>query len=104
LCEILESIMNNVQPFQYISQLSGLQKSSSCKFVSGPYQLNGVPLRRVSQTYVIATQTKVDLAGFVVPEKFNDAYFKRIEAKKTEGESVFKESEQVRTDKLLQLC
>ena len=61
----------------------------------GPYKLNGIPLRRVSQTYVIATQTKVDLAGFVVPEKFNDAYFKRKEAKKAEGESVFKESEQV---------
>jgi len=61
--------------------------------------LNGVPLRRVSQTYVIATQTKVDLAGFVVPEKFNDAYFKRTEPKKSEGESVFKESEQVSKDR-----
>ena len=59
-------------------------------------------MRRVSQTYVIATQTKVDLAGFVVPEKFDDAYFKRTEPKKSEGESVFKESEQVsRTDKLI---
>ncbi|XP_065889392.1 large ribosomal subunit protein eL6-like [Dysidea avara] len=70
------------------------QLETGLLLVTGPYLLNGVPLRRVSQTYVIATQTKVDLAGFVVPEKFDDAYFKRTEAKKAEGESVFKESEQ----------
>lgn len=63
--------------------------------VTGPYQINGVPLRRVSQTYVIATRTKVDLSEFEVPEKFNDDYFRQSEGKKTEGESVFKESKEV---------
>lgn len=63
--------------------------------VTGPYQINGIPLRRVSQTYVIATKTKVDLSGFEVPEKFNDDYFRRSEVKKAGGESVFKESKDV---------
>ena len=63
--------------------------------VTGPYQINGVPLRRVSQTYVIATRTKVDLSGFEVPDKFNDDYFRRSENKKAVGESVFKESQDV---------
>ena len=31
--------------------------------VTGPHKINGVPLRRVSQSYVIATSIKVDLAG-----------------------------------------
>ena len=68
---------------------------SGLLLVTGPFQINGVPLRRVSQTYVIATQTKLDISGFVVPEKFNDDYFRRSEGKKTEGESVFKESREV---------
>lgn len=42
--------------------------------VSGPFKVNGVPLRRVNSRYVIATSTKVDLEGVNV-EKFNAAYF-----------------------------
>ncbi|RYY68783.1 hypothetical protein EON63_24420 [archaeon] len=30
---------------------------------TGPYSVNGVPLRRVNQRYVIATSTKVSLTG-----------------------------------------
>ena len=71
------------------------QLETGLLLVTGPYQINGVPIRRVSQTYVIATRTKVDLSGFEVPEKFNDDYFRRSEGKKTEGESVFKESKEV---------
>lgn len=31
--------------------------------VTGPFKINGVPLRRVNSRYVIATSKKVDLAG-----------------------------------------
>lgn len=51
-----------------------------------PPQVNGVPARRVNQAYVIATSTKVDVAG-VDTAKFTDAYFKkaeRVRSKKNE--------------------
>ena len=42
----------------------------------GPYGVNGVPAKRVNQSYVIATSQKVDVAG-VDCSKFDDKYFKK---------------------------
>ena len=44
--------------------------------VSGPFKINGVPLRRVNARYVIATSTKVNVSGVDV-SKFNVEYFAR---------------------------
>jgi len=51
---------------------------------TGPYSLNGVPLRRVNQKYVIATSTKVNLTAAVtaVTSKIDDAFFAREKAAK----------------------
>ena len=65
---------------------------SGLLLVSGPYKINGVPLRRVNQAYVIATSTKVDVSsvdvGFV-----KDEYFARKNDSSKEGEEAFFEGD-----------
>lgn len=57
---------------------------------AGPFKINGVPLRRVSQAYVIATSTKVDFAGVKVNEKITDEFFSVHKTKKAaENEATF---------------
>ncbi|XP_042495765.1 60S ribosomal protein L6-like [Macadamia integrifolia] len=69
------------------------QLPSGLLLVTGPFKINGVPLRRVNQSYVIATSTKVDIAGVNV-EKFGDKYFaKEVKKKKKKGEGEFFEAE-----------
>merc|ERR1719253_2544976 len=63
--------------------------SSGLLLVSGPYKINGVPIRRVNQAYVIATSTKIDVSGVDV-SSITDAYFARDkDAKKNEEEEFF---------------
>ena len=58
---------------------------------AGPYALNGVPLRRVNQKYVIATSTKVSLDG-VDTSSINDDVFKRDPSAEKEGEEALFEA------------
>merc|ERR1711869_75694 len=70
------------------------QLDSGLLIVTGPYKLNGVPLRRVPQSYVIGTSTVVDVSGVTVPEEVNDDFFKKPKAaKKKDGELFFEEKE-----------
>ncbi|KAL1542802.1 60S ribosomal protein L6 [Salvia divinorum] len=69
------------------------QLTSGLLLVTGPYKVNGVPLRRVNQAYVIGTSTKVDISGVDV-SKFDDKYFgKQAEKKKKKGETEFFEAD-----------
>jgi len=52
------------------------QLPSGLLLVAGPYGVNGVPIKRVNQRYVIATSEKVDVSK-VDCKKFDDAYFKK---------------------------
>merc|ERR1712184_110676 len=61
---------------------------SGLLMVSGPYKINGVPLRRVNQAYVIATSTKVDVSGVDVTS-FDDKYFARSSDPEKEDEEEF---------------
>jgi large subunit ribosomal protein L6e len=58
--------------------------------VTGPFRINGVPLRRVNARFVIATSTKVDLAG-VDTDKFDEKYFAREKESKKSNEEKFYE-------------
>mmetsp|Transcript_32472 Transcript_32472/g.58973 ORF Transcript_32472/g.58973 Transcript_32472/m.58973 type:complete len:175 (-) Transcript_32472:206-730(-) len=61
------------------------QLPSGLLLVTGPFKVNGVPVRRVNQAYVIATSTKVELPALDLA-KFDDKYFK---AEEKSGEKVF---------------
>ena len=71
------------------------QLSSGLLLVTGPYKVNGVPLKRVNQAYTMTTSTKVSLAGVEV-SKIDDALFKREKkAKKATEEKFFADSAKV---------
>jgi large subunit ribosomal protein L6e len=55
--------------------------------VTGPYKINGVPLKRVNQAYTITTSTKIDLNG-VKLDGIDDVLFKKEKSSK-KGEDKF---------------
>jgi large subunit ribosomal protein L6e len=61
---------------------------SGLLLVSGPYKINGVPLRRINPAYVIATSTKIDVSSVDV-SSINDDYFSRSRDAPKEGEQDF---------------
>jgi len=66
------------------------QLESGLLLVTGPFRINGVPLRRVNQSYVIATSTKIDFEGITIDEKIDDAYFAKATVKgRTSAEEEF---------------
>ena len=75
----------NIEAGQVVILLSGNHRGrrvvvlkslpSGNLLVTGPYGINGVPLKRVNPAYVIATSTKVSLDG--VAANVDDSYFKK---------------------------
>ncbi|KAH6997870.1 ribosomal protein L6e-domain-containing protein [Ilyonectria robusta] len=60
--------------------------------VTGPFKINGVPLRRVNSRYVIATSYKVDISGLdekKIEEISQPKYFTAEKSKEKAGEEAF---------------
>merc|ERR1711970_655825 len=68
------------------------QLGTGLLLITGPHQLNGCPLRRVNQIYLLATSTKVDVSGVNIPEHINDDYFRRAPKKANNKEGDIFES------------
>ncbi len=92
-------IQHALQPGQIVILLSGrfrgkrvvyLKKlQSGLLLVTGPYKLNGVPLKRVNQAYVLPTCTKVELAD--VAKDVTDELFKKDDVKRENEKDFFED-------------
>ena len=63
------------------------QLKSGLLAVTGPYKVNGVPVKRVNQAYTITTSAKVDVSG--VKAEITDETFKKEKAKKSSRSQKF---------------
>lgn len=71
--------------------------SQGVLLVTGPFKVNGVPLRRVNARYVIATSAKVELNGIdeeTLEKVGGEGYFTREKKKaKADEDSFFRQGE-----------
>lgn len=70
-----------------VVMLKQLEKSG-LMLVTGPYVVNGVPLRRVNPRQVIATSTKINVSGVKV-DNLKDDVFAQDKSTKSYGEQAF---------------
>lgn len=67
------------------------QLKSGLVAVTGPYKLNGVPVRRVNAAYTISTSQKVKMDGVNTASITDDTFKKEAAAKKSKSQRFFKE-------------
>ena len=66
--------------------------SQGVLLVTGPFKINGVPLRRVNARYVIATSARVELKGLdskTIDKVSEQGYFTAEKKKEKAGEEAF---------------
>lgn len=82
------TLKSDIQPGQILILLAGRfrgrrvvflkQLDSGLLLVTGPYKINGVPLKRVNKAYVLATRTRINLDNIPSLNKIYDDNFKRV--------------------------
>ena len=66
------------------------QLKSGLLCVTGPFKLNGVPVKRVNQVYTLSTSTKVKLDGVKLDKISDDTFAKKV--KKSRSHKFFAEN------------
>ena len=64
------------------------QLDSGLILVTGPYKLNGVPLKRIPQSFTAPTSTSIDVTG-IDTSAIQDAYFAKEKVKQSKSEEAF---------------
>ena len=67
------------------------QLKSGLVAVTGPYKINGVPIRRVQQSYTLSTSTKVSLDGVNLDKITDETFKKETQAKRSRSQRFFAE-------------
>jgi large subunit ribosomal protein L6e len=76
------------------------QLPSGLMLVSGPRKLNGVPLKRVSQSYVISTSVKVDMSTVTLPTTLTEEALKKPTSKTSKKDATMFAEETAKTQPL----
>merc|ERR1711881_409349 len=50
------------------------QLGTGLLLITGPYKVNGCPMRRVNQKYLLATSTQIDVSGVKIPDNNKEEY------------------------------